>query len=228
MMPLEIPHQTSMEPTFSPLGKELGESARVPNQPQPPTIPANQPGKSETEEPKDHTGMGNVGNVGNMGNNGNIGNVEIEGGGEEGKKEIGKLVEDVEKKGFFLSLEGPSLRVKPSGLPADLRKELQERKEEVVSFLSSRSHPCSSNPSFPEVLSTADTIVSELNANDPDRRHLVCLIDQARRSAATEDDLSRLAFALIDVYARKFNPDYRAAIWGGRTWREVNAKGGRP
>jgi hypothetical protein len=162
----------------------------------------------ETEGKPNHKEMGNVGNMGNTSNTSNNGNIEIEAGGEKGKKEIGEVVGNVEKNGFFLSLEGSSLRVKPSGLPADLRKELQERKEEVITFLSSRSHPPSSNHSSPsEVTYAVDAVSGSTGITAP--ADTILVIDSAIKGKAS----AVLHVTGRDVPAQELAMNFENSAW---------------
>lgn len=62
-------------------------------------------------------------------------------------------------------------------------------------------------------------ICSMLPAGDADRLELESFIEIAGRG--DEDDMTRLGILLVEVYARRIDREYRAAIWGGRTWNEV-------
>jgi len=127
------------------------------------------------------------------------------------------------KKGFYLFLESNSIRVIPSGLPSEFKKVIQERKQDIVSFLRSKEKESILSP---EVLSETLWLIDLLHVKDLDKSRLTNLLRKARYFNATEDDTMRLSFALIEIYARKVDPNYRATIWGNRTWEECHKSKG--
>lgn len=65
----------------------------------------------------------------------------------------------------------------------------------------------------------AGWVAGQLPEDDADRSDLEAFIGAA--GSGDDDDLTRLGVRLVEVYARRIDPKYRAAIWGGRTWAEV-------
>lgn len=120
-------------------------------------------------------------------------------------------------RGFYVFLEGSSIRVIPSGLSLELKQAIQGKKLEIISFLEEKKKDSILSP---EVNSTALWLIGLLRDNDQDKASLISRLRKASYFNATEDDLMSLSLALVEVYARKVNPSYRATIWGGRTWEE--------
>jgi hypothetical protein len=74
-------------------------------------------------------------------------------------------------------------------------------------------------PTLAEYQEEARWVCSLLPEGDADRRDLEALIEVA--GSGDDDDLTRLGVRTVEVYGRRIDPKYRAAIWGGRTWGEV-------
>lgn len=146
------------------------------------------------------------------------------------------VLTSLSEKGYRLKIDGEGVRChpKPSN---EVRELIKANKAEIITLLrsgnpdppppiplpeNSPTSPLSENSR--ELFLTAGSVAEMLPPNDPDRLTLHRLIDQARRSDPTKDDLDRLAFALVSVYGRRINSEYRAAIWGGRKWSEVKAE----
>lgn len=77
-----------------------------------------------------------------------------------------------------------------------------------------------------EIVSTARSIADAFSPEDPARKSLESFINAAL--SHDQEALFRLSLLTIEVYGLRINPAYRAAIWGGRTWREVQKERGRP
>jgi len=78
--------------------------------------------------------------------------------------------------------------------------------------------PPETAPTLTEHQDTARWVCSQLSEGDADRRELESLIEVAGRG---DDDLTRLGIRTVEVYGRRLDQTYRAAIWGGRTWKEL-------
>ena len=121
------------------------------------------------------------------------------------------------EKGFYVFLESSSLRVIPSGLPSELKKALIERKQEIISFLRSKQKDSILSP---DVEREALWLIKQFSPDTPNHARLTSLLRKAQYYQATDNDLIKLSLAIVEIYARELNPEYRAAIWGGRTWLE--------
>lgn len=152
-------------------------------------------------------------------------------------QEVFDLVED---EGLFLRLTDDGRLVsRPAPSPA-LRSILQEFKPAIINHLAGNPSqegeevaPAQPGPLSPDAPLTLDHtqeearwVFEQFPPGDPDRVALEELSQEA--GTGNPDALIRLAVRLVEVYGRRIEPTYRAAIWGGRTWSEVTTQRRNP